>query len=100
MPIFNEVMRRYLITAIGYNVIYKTFELWDAKVKRSSGKTTDILLGEKINIVLFTTLLAPTTFPSRLTNHLDKIDIFMKKHNPEDYDIEKNPKRISYYYLS
>jgi hypothetical protein len=100
MKKFDKIIPYYFLSTIGMNTMYKTCELWDAKVERKSGKYTDMLLGEKLGILVLTNLWAPLLFPTKIFKTLDNIDLYFRGDCPEDFDIDMKPKSFSSYLYS
>lgn len=99
---------KYCLLTMGIGAFQKTFQTWEGKLDRQvfDQKTksyvttrTNMLMGEKMSIVLIGTLTGPIRFPFVLVNWINYIDIYFKGHCMADYGLA-NPKRKFRDYLS
>lgn len=101
----ERLVYRYIFGSMGLNGISKMFEVWDAKVKRydcahkspSGYVENDMLLGEKVGVITLNIITGPFKLPHTIIDNLNKIDIMMKKKNPEDYGYNKVKYLHDYY---
>lgn len=88
-----SLFAKYYCGTMGYNVIDKTMQLWDAKVEvyalNDSSKREYVmkpmLIGDKIGVLMYTTLVAPFTFPFMFFQKLNSLDMLVKGEKPENY---------------
>lgn len=73
-------------------LIAKAVETTDAKVERFVEKKfimTDMLLGERVGIMIYGGITGPFLIPLKLFHLLDIIDIHLKGHSPSEYGMKK-----------
>ena len=74
----------------------KTMELWDATVKCGDGKIHNMLVGEKISLVTFATVVGPVFFGVTLVNLINRADVYMRGGNPENHGLKKKEHVFEY----
>jgi hypothetical protein len=103
--IMDKVIYKYMLGSMVLNGLSKTYEVWNAKVKRydytrkspSGYVENDMLLGEKFGVIALNVLLGPFKLPYTILDNLNKIDIMMRNENLEDYGYNKVKFVCDYY---
>jgi hypothetical protein len=82
--------------SVGY--LSKLFETWDAKVERKldggSVVIRDMLMGEKLGVCAFGTIIGPITLPFKALDMLNRIDIAMQGHTVKTYGYTRSKTRV------
>lgn len=97
---------KYVFGSMALNGLSKTCEVWDARVKRydytqksvNGYVENEMLLGEKFGIVIINTMMGPFKLPYTMIDNLNKVDIYMKGKNPEEYGYKRVKFVYDYYY--
>lgn len=96
MKRFN--LANYLLTTFGLGFIYKLVEIQNAQVMRDTGKITPMLVGEKLTVAMVYALTIPYCFPYHTYNCLNKLDIYMRGDNINDYyKLNEKEKKLTDY---
>jgi len=87
----NNILHKYIIGSSLTCGTVKFFELFNAKIKRETGKTTPLLVTEKTSIILLNTILGTYIFPLKIYNKIIEFELYLRNDKLEDYYIlEKN----------
>ena len=83
-----ESFKRYLFGAVGYEVIRKSYFLWDAEVQTSYTRDAhkrQLLVGEKLQVFLASVAYSPALFPFHVLSDVGRIETYVRGLNPEEY---------------
>ena len=88
-------INKYLISSMFLNGLYKSCQLYDAKIVRLNNEKTNLLLTEKITIVSIHTLFGSYIFPFRVFDIINKIEIKLRGEKLDKYDLDKYEKHMT-----
>jgi hypothetical protein len=88
---------KYVFSSMALNGLYKSFDLYDAKILRSNNEKTNLLITEKLTIVTIHSLFGPYIFPYRVFDILNKIELKLRGENSYKYDLNKYEKHQTFY---
>lgn len=87
---FN-LFEKYVLSSIVLNSFIKYFDIRNIKVKRHNNETTDLLIIEKIPIVIIHGFMGPYLLPFNLYDKLAILEIYMRGDNCNKYyNVENN----------
>lgn len=88
----------YFLITSGFGFIFKLAEIQNAQVMRDTGKITPMLVGEKLTVAMIYAVTVPYCFPYYTYNCLNKLDIYMRGDNINDYYmLDKKEKKLTDY---
>lgn len=94
-----SILEKYLIGSASFCGISKLIEVKDARVhNRYPEYDRDMLLGEKVGIVIWSIISGPYRVPLKILDVMNKIDIYFKGHKPEDYGYNQKKTLYDYYF--
>ena len=88
-------INKYLISSMFLNGLYKSCQLYDAKIVRLNNEKTNLLLTEKITIVSIHTLFGSYILPFRVFDIINKIEITLRGEKLDKYDLDKYEKHMT-----
>lgn len=104
--LFEKLFVRYYVGAMGVGGAGMVIDTWDAKVARwvkgengPERRKTEMLLGEKVGLFLWGTMMGPLMVPFKMTSALDRIDIWMKGKRIEDYGMTQKDCLLDYMFV-
>ena len=89
-----SLLNKYFLSSMILNGICKSFDIYDAKVKRVNNEKTNLLLAEKITIISIHTLAGGYFLPFRLYDNLNKLELKLRNEDYNKY-YSYNPDYIS-----
>ena len=76
---------KYLFSSMFLNGLFKSYDIYDAKVKRVNNETTNLLMAEKITIVSIHTLAGPYILPFRVYDLINRMELKLRGENYYKY---------------
>lgn len=80
---------KYMFSSMILNGLYKSYDLYNAKIVRLNNQKTNLLLTEKITIISIHTIYGPFVLPFRVFDIINKIEIKLRGENEYVYDLNK-----------
>ena len=85
---FKDVFVKYVLATQAYGTLRRMISLWDGEVySYDKKKHVPMLLGDKLSACAVSMAYAPILAPLWIVNDLNHVDIYMRRHKPDDYDI-------------
>jgi hypothetical protein len=94
----DKFFNRYYMIAAAYGMCRKAYELKDAttinrifdnKSNKVVEKETPILLGDKLLLTCYATMLSPFMIPMHIKNDINKLQIYIQGLDHNDFDSQK-----------
>ena len=94
----DKFLTRYYITATCYGMCRKVYELKDATTvnrvydntsNKAVEKELPILLGDKLLLTCYATMMSPFLIPMHIKNDINKLQIYVQGLDHNDFDTQK-----------
>jgi hypothetical protein len=101
----DRFLQRYYIFAFGYGICRKAYELKDATILHTSYDSNTlkkvqverpILLGDKLLLTSYATMLSPFISPMHIKNDINKFQIHLQGLDPQDFEVSKKEHLYDY----
>jgi hypothetical protein len=101
----NSYLKNYYIIALSYGMCRKAYELKNATITHDTYDSHSlkkvkverpILLGDKLLLTSYATVLSPFLIPIHIKNDINKLQMHLQGLDPNDFEVNKKEHLYDY----